>query len=598
MRKLLLGNEAIAFGAINAGVQVVTGYPGTPSTEVLETISKNNTGDIYVEWSVNEKVALEVAAGASYAGARTLVTMKQVGLNVAADPLMCLSYIGVKGGMVVLAADDPGPASSQTEQDTRHFARFSNLPVFDPSSPEEAYDMMKTAFEISERFELPVLFRPTTRICHSCAAVDVPVLSEYRNVNKNPGFEKDSRWVIFPNLSYKKHIHIEQLQDEISNVFSCLKYNEVTGKGKKGIVASGIAYSYVREFIASLKCDIKILKIATPYPFPKKLALEFIDGLDELLVIEELDPVIEESLLELAAKYGEKIVIYGKKTRHLPYAGEYSYKIVKSAIEKFLGIDGNIDQCVIPIPKLPVRPPVLCAGCPHRASFYAVKCAIRKEKAVFTGDIGCYTLGNAKPLEMIDTCLCMGAGITIAQGLQRVEPDVKHIAFIGDSTFFHSGLPGIINAVYNKADITIAVLDNNTTAMTGHQPHPGTGKTVMNDTTEKIDIYKLLAACGIKHISKVNPFEHKNAVEAVRSAVDFTGPSAIIFQAPCIAVAKPSNKQRIKENCLCCKKCIKEIGCPALRISNGKVIIENSLCQGCRLCSQVCNAGAIGGAEE
>ena len=597
MYKLLLGNEAIAFGAIYGGVQVVTGYPGTPSTEVLETISKNNTGRIYVEWSVNEKVALEVAAGASYAGARTLVTMKQVGLNVATDPLMSLSYIGVKGGMVVLVADDPGPISSQTEQDTRHFARFSNLPVFDPSSPEEAYDMIKVAFEISEQFELPVLFRPTTRICHSSTTMDISEFSESRNINKNLGFEKNSRWVIFPSLSYKKHIHIEELQDEISNIFSELKFNTILGKGRKGIVASGIAYSYAQEFISTLKCDIKILKIATPYPFPRKLAHKFIDGLDELLVIEELDPVIEESFLELAANCDRKPTIYGKKTKYLPCAGEYSYEIVKSAIVKFLGIDENITQ-VIPIPQLPIRPPVLCAGCPHRAAFYAVKSALKKEKAVFTGDIGCYTLGNAKPLEMVDTCLCMGAGITIAQGLQRIEPSTKHIAFIGDSTFFHSGIPGVINAVYNKTNITIVILDNSTTAMTGHQPHPGTGKTMMNNISEKIDIYNLLVSCGINHISKVNPFEQKKAIEAVRSAVDFTGPSALIFQAPCIAVAIPSNKQRIKENCLSCKKCINEIGCPAMHINNGEVLIENSLCYGCTLCSQVCNVNAIGGAEE
>ncbi|MDF2524566.1 MAG: indolepyruvate ferredoxin oxidoreductase, alpha subunit [Clostridiales bacterium] len=594
-RKLLMGNEAIAYGAIRAGVNVVTGYPGTPSTEVLETIAKNNPGDIYIEWSVNEKVALEVAAGAAYAGARSLVTMKQVGLNVASDPLMSLSYIGIKGGMVVLVADDPGPFSSQTEQDTRHFARFSNLPVFDPSSPEEAFDMIQTAFELSEQTGLPVFFRPTTRVCHSCSTLEI---SEPGDRHKADGFVKDSKWVIFPGLSYKKHIQLEEMQDKISEIFSGMQYNKITGSGTKGIAASGISYSYVKEALSSMNLSIKLLKIGTAYPFPKKLALEFMDGLDEIIVFEELDPVIEESLIELSALNEVRSKVIGKKTKDLPYAGEYSYEMVRSAIAKFAGIEIEEVKPVLP-PQLPVRPPVLCAGCPHRASFYAVKTALKKQKAVFSGDIGCYTLGNAKPLEMVDTCLCMGAGITIAQGLQRVEPDVKHIAFIGDSTFFHTGIPGIINAVYNNTDITIIVLDNSTTAMTGHQPHPGIGKTMMNSISEKIDIYNLLKACGIQNMAKLNPFNQKEAVQAVNEAVSYKGPSAIIFEAPCIALFKPTNKQVINnDKCALCKRCIREIGCPAISMNEGKVEIEPSLCYGCTLCTQVCPFGAIGGAEQ
>ncbi len=591
--KLLMGNEAIALGAIKAGVNVVTGYPGTPSTEVLETIARNNPGDIYVEWSVNEKVAMEVAAGAAYTGARSLVTMKQVGLNVASDPLMSLSYIGVKGGMVVLAADDPGPFSSQTEQDTRHFARFSNLPVFDPSSPEEAYDMIQSAFELSEQVGLPVFFRPTTRVCHSCSTLEISVPGER---HKAEGFVKDPRWTIFPSLSYRKHVQLEAMQEKLSGIFSGLQYNRVTGSGSRGIAASGIAYSYAREVLSSINSDIKLLKVGTPYPFPKELGTEFIKGLDEVMVLEELDPVIEESLLELAALNGGRPKVLGKKTGHLPLAGEYSYELIKAAIAGFVGIPAGEKSPAVP-PELPVRPPVLCAGCPHRASFYAVKTALKKQKAVFTGDIGCYTLGNAKPLEMVDTCLCMGAGITIAQGLQRVEPDVRHIAFIGDSTFFHTGIPGIINAVYNNTDITVIILDNSTTAMTGHQPHPGTGKTMMRSISEKIDIYNLLKACGVKKITRVNPLNQKEAVEAAKEAVVFNGPSAVIFEAPCIALFKPSNIQKINEKCTLCKRCIREIGCPAISINNGKVEIESSLCYGCTLCSQVCPTGAIGGAE-
>jgi len=600
-KKVIMGNEAIALGAIKAGVNLVSGYPGTPSTEVLESIAENNPGDIYVEWSVNEKVALEVAAGAAYAGARSLVTMKQVGLNVASDPLMSLSYIGIKGGMVVLVADDPGPFSSQTEQDTRHFARFSNLPVFDPSSPEEAFEMIQEAFEHSEQVGLPVFFRPTTRICHSCSTLVIPDTKEKHEIC---GFVKDPRWVIFPSLSYRKHIQLEETQKKISDVFSNIKYNSITGSGSKGIVASGIAYAYVRDVLSSLdkdikllKKDIKLMKIGTPYPFPQKLGMEFMDMLDEILVFEELDPVIEESLLEIKASNGYKTSILGKKTGHLPYAGEYSYELVKSAIVKFMGFDCE-EVKPLPPPELPVRPPVLCAGCPHRASFYAVKTALKNQKAVFSGDIGCYTLGNAKPLDMVDTCLCMGAGITIAQGLQRAEPDAKNIAFIGDSTFFHTGIPGIVNAVYNNTDITVVILDNSTTAMTGNQPHPGTGKTMMNSVSEKVDIYGMVKACGVKKIIKANPLNQKEAIDAVKDAVSYNGPSVVIFEAPCIALQKQSNMQYVNEKCILCKKCIREIGCPALSIIGDKVVIERSLCYGCTLCSQLCPVGAIGGADK
>jgi len=592
LNKLLMGNEAIAFGAIAAGVNVVAGYPGTPSTEVLETVAKNNPGNIYVEWSVNEKVAMEVAAGAAYAGARSLVTMKQVGLNVASDPLMSLAYIGVKGGMVVLVADDPGPFSSQTEQDTRHFARFSNLPVFDPSSPEEAYEMIQAAFELSEQVQLPVFLRPTTRVCHSCSYVDIPAATKVHEIE---GFTKDPRWVIFPSLSYKNHIRIEELQLKLSEMFSDSPYNTITGSGKKGIAASGIAYSYLLELMTDIECEVKVIKLGNPYPLPTKLAKEFMEGLEEVLVIEELDPVIEEGLLELCALNEGKPAIYGKKTRHLPFAGEYSYELVKAAVAKFLNINNESQASSNQVPELPVRPPVLCAGCPHRGAFYSVKTALKNRKAVFSGDIGCYTLGNAKPLEMVDTCLCMGAGITIAQGLQRAEPDAKHVAFIGDSTYFHTGIPGIINAVYNNTDITVIILDNSTTAMTGHQPHSGTGKTMMGGTSEKIDIYNMLSACGIKHIAKVNPFKLRDAVETVSKAVDYKGPSVVIFEAPCISLIKPSNIQQVKSNCTSCKKCITEIGCPAMHLEDNKPVIEPSLCYGCNLCSQVCPFDAIGG---
>lgn len=594
--KLLMGNEAIALGAIRAGVNVVCGYPGTPSTEVLETIAKHRGNDIYVEWSVNEKVALEVAAGAAYTGARALVTMKQVGLNVASDPLMSLAYIGVKGGMVILVADDPGPISSQTEQDTRHFARFAHLPVFDPATPEEAYTMISEAFTLSEKYNTPVLFRPTTQVCHACASVET---EDERYHNKIEGFMKDPKWVIFPRLSYQNHIKIDANETKISQDFSASPYNNITGQGTLGIVGCGVAFTYVTEALTVNNTPAKVLKLATPHPFPDKLVLEFLQGLEEVLVVEELDPVAEENLLRLCGQLGLAIRIRGKLTKDMPVAGKYSYEIVAAAISKFLGLEQTTLPAPVELPPLPVRPPVLCAGCPHRASFYSVKQAMKKagQNAVFTGDIGCYTLGNAQPLDMVDTCLCMGADITMAQGLHIAEPDRKQIAFIGDSTFFHTGIPGIINAVYNENDITVIILDNSTTAMTGHQPHPGTGKTMMGNISEKISIENVLKGCGVTFVTKANPLDLAQAIETVTTAVNHKGVSVVIFEAPCIAIAKPHTVQEIKEACIGCKKCIKEIGCPAMSIVDDKVAINPHLCYGCQLCGQICPVQAIGGVD-
>ncbi|NLW01987.1 MAG: indolepyruvate ferredoxin oxidoreductase subunit alpha [Clostridiaceae bacterium] len=588
-----MGNEAIALGAIKAGVRVVCGYPGTPSTEILETVAKNNDGSIYTEWSVNEKTAMEVAAGAAYSGARAMVTMKQVGLNVASDPLMSLVYIGVKGGLVIVVADDPGPLSSQTEQDTRHFAKFANLPVLDPSTPEEAYEMVQAAFELSEQVGLPVILRPTTRICHACSSIDV---SDTREEHVPAGFEKDSRWVIFPQLSYKRHIETEKLQIALSLIFSKSPFNRISGKGPLGIAGSGIAWSYAQDVISDLDMDIRTFKVGTPYPFPAKLAESFLDGLDAVLVLEELDPVVEEALLEIAGSKGLKISILGKKTGNTPYAGEFSYELVHKAISDFAGLP-NPDIADPAIPTLPSRIPVLCAGCPHRASFYAVKKAMKGQKAVFTGDIGCYTLGNAKPLSMVDTCLCMGASISVAQGIKRIEPDTRLFAFIGDSTFFHTGIPGVINAVYNQTDIVIVVLDNGTTAMTGHQPHPGTANTMMGNISEKIDIEALLKSVGVKWVRKVNPFDQKTAILAAKEASVVKGVSAIIFEAPCIAlVKKPEPLNVDSEKCRACGLCIREIGCPAMVLEeNGRVRIEPSACYACGLCGSVCPFEAIGG---
>ena len=651
-KQMIMGNQAIALGALKAGVNLVAGYPGTPSSEIIEFISKykSKTGT-YVEWSVNEKAAAEVAAGASYAGSRTLITMKQVGLNVASDPVMCLSYVGVKGGMVIVSADDPGPISSQTEQDTRNFAQYSKLPCFDPSTPLEAYEMIQEAFELSEKYNTPVLLRPTTRVDHAYESMDFPELGPCR---KRGEFEKDSkRWVIFPRASYLNHKRIfERNEKTLPAEFSKSKWNFIqtsrntnlgdvkavlrsktagtgtTNSTKPGnsstcaIAAGGISYCYLMEALSILGIkDIPVLKIGTPYPFPKPLAEEFLKSHEQIVVFEELDPVIEENLIKIAGYAHVNCQIRGKLDGTVPEAGELSVEIISEIVKKLLDNKGNAvlqsktagtgttstSQTENPAPvPLPIRPPVLCAGCPHRGAFYAVKQAMKGKKTVYCGDIGCYTLGNAMPLDMTDTCLCMGADITMAQGFYHNEPDRYCFSFIGDSTFFASGITGVVNAVYNQSHQTICILDNSTTAMTGHQPHPGTGVTMMGEIVEKISIEKILEGIGVSPIIQVNPFDQKAAVEAVQKASEASGVSAIIFKAPCIAIAqkvgweKPHTLSVNADKCIGCRKCINELGCPALSVSmtknaKGKQLVEidKSLCTGCSLCSQVCPVKAI-----
>lgn len=591
-KEYVMGNGAIALGALVAGVNVAAGYPGTPSSEIIETISRYPHDGVHLEWSVNEKAAMEVAAAAAYSGARALVTMKQVGLNVAADPLMSLAYVGVKGGMVIVSADDPGPISSQTEQDTRAFAEFCRIPVFDPSSPEEAYQMIQDAFDYSEKYQTPVLFRPTTRVCHAYASIDI---ADHYNPKEYEGFIKDSsKWVIFPRLSLANHRMIESRNIEIGKDFSDYQYNMKTdGTSRKAVFASGVSYAYAKEFLSGHP-DIKLIKISTPHPFPEDFVLDALKDVDELICIEELSPYIENQLYRLIGIHHLDITVYGKRTGHVPVAGENSADNVANILSNYLEFDRVTDTIDISdAPQLPARPPVLCAGCPHRASFYAVKKAMKGKKSYFCGDIGCYTLGNAMPLDMVDTCLCMGAGITMAQGFHWVDKDAKTFAFVGDSTFFASGMTGVVNALYNDADMTLCVLDNSTTAMTGHQPHPGTGKNMMGDIVDKIDIVKVLEGMGVNKIITVDPLDLDDAVAAVTECSEKKGVKAIIFKSPCVAITKPSGKACIGTNCINCKKCINEIGCPALIIKDNRVAIDESLCTGCGLCSHICPVSAI-----
>ena len=589
--ELLMGNEAIALGALAAGVQLVCGYPGTPSTEVLETVAKRRPEGVYVEWSVNEKAALEVAAGAALAGARAMVTMKQVGLNVASDPLMSLNYLGVEGGALgVLVADDPGPISSQTEQDTRHFGRYARIPVFDPQTPEQAYQMAKDALACSEKWKRPVILRPTTRVCHSCASVAAEPPAAPRGVR---GFAKSEKWVIFPRLAYAAKKRLVAEEEALAAEFSRYAGNRLYGEGRLGIAMGGVAAAYARE----AGFPARYLEIATPYPFPEELALSFLREVDAVLALEELDPVIEDALTRLCGKHHLPVRILGKHTGHVPVAGELSVESVRAAMAAFLGREEHKAAASAPLEgKLPVRPPVLCAGCPHRGSFYAVKQAMKGQKAVFCGDIGCYTLGNAAPLNMVDTCLCMGAGVTMAQGIARMEKDTTAFAFIGDSTFFHTGIPGVVNAIYNGADEVIVVLDNSTTAMTGRQPHPGTGATMMGGQAAPMSIPKVLEGLGVP-VWRASAFDLQAAKAAIAQAAALRGRvRAVVLEGPCVSLVKGAKPLTVdREACLGCRRCVRELGCPALFMQEGKAQIDASLCTGCTLCQQVCPVNCLKG---
>ncbi len=595
MREYVMGNGAIALGALAAGVNLVAGYPGTPSSEIIETVSKYPHEGVHLEWSVNEKAALEVAAAAAYSGARALVTMKQMGLNVASDALMSVAYVGVKGGLVVVSADDPGPISSQTEQDTRRFASFCRIPVFDPSSPEEAFEMVQDAFDYSEKHGRPVLLRPTTRICHAYASIDIP---EHYAPKAYDGFQKDSRrWVIFPKASYLNHGKMEAENMEIGREFSSYRFNTAEGKSSgKAVVTSGVSYAYVKECLKH-SGDVKIIRIATAFPFPEDFALRELEGIREVLCLEELSPCLEEQILITAGRHHLDLTVHGKTDGTVPFNGENSAELTGEILQKFLGTSFSADvRDLSDAPPLPVRPPVLCAGCPHRASFYAVKQAMKGRKTVFCGDIGCYTLGNAMPLDMVDTCLCMGAGITMAQGFSHTDHDAVCFGFVGDSTFFASGMTGVVNAVCNEADMILCVLDNSTTAMTGHQPHPGTGRNMMGHVVDKVDIAKVLEGIGVKTVVTVNPFDTAACVDLVRKLADEKGVRAVIFKAPCIALVKSDRKCSVDaDKCIHCKKCIREIGCPALTTDGKTAVIDPGLCTGCGLCTKICPTGAIGG---
>lgn len=669
-RRFLMGNEAFAHAALAAGCGMFAGYPGTPSSEVIETVARlrreGAAEDIHVEWSTNEKAALEVAAAASLSGVRSLVTCKQVGLNVASDALMSLNYVGVKGGLVILVADDPGPISSQTEQDTRRFAAFAKVPVFDPATPEQGADMIAHAFRMSERYQTPVIFRPTTRIDHASTFFDFPDTTEPQAAIGGGFHRNPADYVIFPPRAYQAHGEINSRLHAISHdlmyepelaPFNPLYANTLPngenapGIGKRpslrleadrehppapaklGIVCGGVSTQYAREALRILDRlaaragqhlpPLRLLQIGTPYPFPRRVAQRALKDLTDVLVLEELDSVIEEELQKMANASFLWPRVHGKLSGEANTRGENSTEDAVQRIAAFLqkhAPDGNSNadeaQASInmdgvfayPHP-LPPRPAVLCAGCPHRASFLAIKRAlkqlgIKRDDAVFTGDIGCYTLGNAAPLDAVDTCLCMGAGITMAQGISATNAGKKAIAFVGDSTFFASGMTGIVNATYNNHDVTICVLDNATTAMTGLQPHPGTGLTLMDEKQEPVSIKAVLAAANMPKIVEADPLDPAAAEEAALEALEFEGPSAIIFKSPCVWAKPFGIPAKVNASkCTGCKKCILQIGCPAIGFQTGargaksgkrgQAVIDRSQCNGCGLCLPVCPVDAI-----
>ncbi|HHO76740.1 MAG TPA: indolepyruvate ferredoxin oxidoreductase subunit alpha [Deltaproteobacteria bacterium] len=575
MKKLLSGNEAIAAGAYEAGVSFACAYPGTPSTEVLETIAKEYP-HIHAEWTPNEKVALEVAAGASYAGARTIAVMKHVGVNVAADPLMTLPYTLIRGGFVLVSADDPELFSSQNEQDNRHYARFAKIPMLEPSSSQEAKDFMKEAIRISERFETLVMLRTTTRIAHSLGVVELDEASEQRA----PALERHpAEWVMLPANARRRHPVIEERIRSLraySNA-SSLNITDMADTSL-GIISSGVAYQYAREAFP----EASFLKLGMAYPLPDEIIRDFAGKVDELWVVEELDGFIEEQVKAMG------IDCHGKD--RLPMCGELTPDIVKNVIS---GRDAD------PIREyaLPGRPPSMCPGCPHRGLLWALK----RNKCFIAGDIGCYTLGFLPPLDAIDTCLCMGAGINHAHGMSKVfgAGKEKIAAVIGDSTFFHSGITGLANLAYNKGAAVIVILDNRTTAMTGSQNHPGTGITIRGEQTTSLDLEKLVRALGIDWVRVVDPYDVKKTRKEIKEALAFVGPAVIISRAPCVLLKSRTVSGRVlyvdPDICTGCKVCI-GLGCPAIEFADEKAHI-NDMCVGCGVCSELCSVNAIGGGK-
>jgi indolepyruvate ferredoxin oxidoreductase alpha subunit len=593
MIKILSGNEAVARGAWEAGVAVASAYPGTPSTEILENLAL--FPGVYAEWAPNEKVAVDVAVGAAYTGVRSLAAMKHVGLNVAADSFMYASMTGIEGGLVIVSADDPAMHSSQNEQDNRNLAKFARIPCLEPSNSQQAKDLTIAAFSLSERFDTPVMLRLTTRICHSSMPVELGERIQREQGGKGSTASKFPRnpikYVMVPGNAIKRHPLIEERMLRVAEFAESFPYNHIEpGDPKLGIITAGVAYQYAREVFP----EASILQLGMTWPLPSRLINHFAASVESLVVIEELDPFIEEAVRLMG------IPLEGKSI--FPISGEFDPRVVReSAIRAgLLPESAHIPLSEIETGELPARPPVLCPGCPHRSTFYI----LNKLKVPVNGDIGCYTLGLVPPLSAIHTCGCMGAGIGVAHGASKAGSPEHHVAVIGDSTFFHTGIPALINVVYNQSPVITVIMDNRVTGMTGHQENPGTGRTLQGKETVEIELEPLVRALGVKHVKTVEAFNVGEIEATLKDYLKLNEPAVLITREPCALL--PVGQKRwvslevIAEKCNGCGLCFR-IGCPAILKSDEldehyqrpKALIDASLCTGCEICTQICPREAI-----
>jgi indolepyruvate ferredoxin oxidoreductase alpha subunit len=588
MIKMLSGNEAVARGMWEAAVDVASAYPGTPSTEILENYAL--FPNVYAEWATNEKVAVDVAVGAAYAGRRGIAVMKHVGLNVAADSFMYASMTGMEGGLVIVTADDPAMHSSQNEQDNRTFAKFGRIPCLEPSDSQEAKDMVRTAFELSERFDTPVMLRLTTRICHSASPVELGEQStreaEHKKFPRNP-----AKYVMVPGNAIRRHPIIEQRVRDIALFAEDFPFNRIeSGNKALGIITCGVAYQYAREVFP----EASILRLGLTWPLPEKMIREFAKSVKRLIIIEELDPFIEEAVRLMG------IPVEGKSI--FPITGEFDPRVVReSAIGAgLIPSSAHVTLLELETGALPGRPPVLCPGCPHRPTFYI----LNKLKVPVNGDIGCYTLALIPPLSAIHTCGCMGAGIGVAHGAAKAGSSEHHVAVIGDSTFFHTGIPALVNVVYNNSPMTTVILDNRITGMTGHQENPGTGRTLLGKETVQVKLEPLVRALGIKFVQSVAGYDVKAIEKALKNYIKLDEPSVLIVEEPCALLPEVRKRwvplEVLAENCNGCTLCFR-IGCPSIlkseeldeKTKRPKALIDANACTGCELCAQICPRAAI-----
>ena len=600
-KMMLLGNEAIARGAMEAGVALAATYPGTPSSEIsLNLFQIARESDLYFEYSINEKVALEVTAAAANAGVRSLCIMKHVGMNVAADALMTLAYVGVKAGLVIISADDPFMFSSQNEQDNRYYGKLSGLPIVEPSSVEEAKDLVLYAFDLSEKLKEPVILRTTTRINHSSGIVTLGKIAPRITTGD---FKKDPfNYVTVPAVSRKLHVKLLQNIEKAAAISDQSPYNFIRGKGNWGIICNGVSYNYASDAVAELNIadKTKILRIGFSHPMPAGMIKTFLKSCEKVLIIEEGEPYMEEAVKALAQEAKLTLPIRGKGKDLFSRLFEFNPADVRKCIADYFGVSfsAKAKPDLSDVPEIPARPPNLCAGCSHRATFYAVRKAAEGQDTIYPTDIGCYTLGFLPPLSMGDFLICMGSSIGTSCGFSKATSQ-KVISYIGDSTFFHSGIPGLVNAVFNNHNFTLVILDNGTTAMTGHQPHPGVDMSQMNmDGFQQVSIENIVRAVGVKHVTVIRPYQVKKSIEAIKGAIAHQGVSVVISKEGCVlhrkslkmAVGKPFY---VSDQCKNHRNCINDLACPAFYIEENRVKINPDQCVGCAVCAQICPENAI-----